>query len=174
MSSSTVFKFKLESAPTAQTPVQYGNKEDEYYITVSYGHPSYDKKYPISQIIIYHSLKEGASVPIAPGRGRITSQSLQIPFGQYEVDCKPIPAMKMDDEATLAVTGLTESSEDPTCLRSGTITLTIGTKTYTITPTAFSDNRISKATCSQSGGGKRKRRTLTKRRAIKKKTRRSF
>jgi hypothetical protein len=171
MNSSTVFSFKLTSAPIPYTPVRYDQIGDKYYVTVSYDRKSFFGDYPIHQIIIYHSLNEGIIVPTAPGRSLITSQSLQIPFGEYTIKCAP--GMKLDEEATLTVRDLIPSEEDATCLRSGTITLTVGTKTYTITPTTFSDNRITKATCSQSGG-RRKRRTITRRKAIKKKTRRSF
>ena len=172
MSTSTVFTFKLESAPTAYTPVRYDQIGGEYYVTVSYGPKQFfGDSYPIHEIIIYHSLKEGNSVPTAPNRALITSQSLQIPFGEYTIKCAP--GMKVDEEATLTVSNLIPSEEDATCLRSGTIILTIGTKTYTITPTTFSENRIAKATCSQSGG-RRKRRAFTRRRTLKKKTRRSF
>jgi len=172
MNSSTVFSFKLTLAPEPYTPVRYDQIGGEYHVTVSYGRKSlFGDSYPIHQIIIYHSLNKGNSVPTAPGRSRIESQSLQIPFGEYTIMCNP--AMKLDEEATLTVRDLIPSEEDATCLRSGTITLTVGTKTYTITPTTFSDNRITKATCSQSGG-RRKRRTITRRRSIKKKTRRSF
>ena len=170
MNSSPVFSFKLTSEPTPYTPVRYDQKGGEYYVTVSY-HRTTGGSYPIHQIIIYHSLNEGNSVPTAPGRSLITSQSLQIPFGEYTIKCAP--GMKLDEEATLTVSNLIPSEEDATCLRSGTIILTVGTKTYTIAPSTFSENRITKATCSQSGG-RRKRRTLTRRRSIKKKTRRSF
>ena len=172
MSTSTVFTFKLESAPTAYTPVRYDQIGGEYYVTVSYDRQLYNKKYPIHQIIINHPLDTETPVPTAPNRALITSQSLQIPFSQYEVNCTPSPAMSVGEEAILTVTNLIQS-EDATCLRSETITLTIGTKTYTITPTTFSENRIAKATCSQSGG-RRKRRAFTRRRTLKKKTRRSF
>jgi len=171
MNSSTVFSFKLTSEPTPYTPVRYDQIGGEYYVTVSYHRKSFFGSYPIHTIIIYHPLSEGNSIPTAPGRSLIASQSLQIPFGEYTIRCAP--GMKLDEEATLTVSNLIPSEEDATCLRSGTITLTVGTKMYTITPTTFSDNRITKATCSQSGG-KRKRRTLTRRRSIKKKTRRSF
>lgn len=170
MNSSTVFSFKLTSAPTPYTPVRYDQIGGEYYVTVSYGSKT-SFGYPIHQIIIYHPLNEGNSVPTAPGRSLITSQSLQILFGDYTIKCAP--GMNVSEEATLTVSDLIPSEKDATCLRSGTITLTVGTKTYTITPSTFSDNRITKATCSQLGG-RRKRRTLTRRRAIKKKTRRSF
>jgi hypothetical protein len=165
-----VFTFTLSSSPTPHTPIVY-EQPDGYSLSVTYGPKSFlDDIFPINQIVVNHALSEGQNVPTAPGRSRITSQSLQIPYFAVIHTYPPkLPTISVGEAATVSVTGLGTDETDGTCLRSGVITLTIGTKTYTLTPTRFADNRIAAATYAQTGGRKRK----SKRRATKRKTRRS-
>jgi len=159
-----VFTFTLGSPPTPYTPIVY-EQPDGYSLSVTYGPKSFlDDIFPINQIVVNHALSEGQNVPTAPGRSRITSQSLQIPYYPPK-----FPTISVREAATVSVTNLGTDEKDGTCLRSGVITLTIDTRTYTLTPTRFVDNRIAAATYDQTGGRKRK----SKRRATKRKTRRS-
>jgi hypothetical protein len=156
----SIFTFTLTEKPPKYEDIRYEINENTW-ITVRYDSVSYSDDVSIRSINIYKSLKKDASVPTAMGsagpRGLISSQSIQIPFETFTYRCSPY--IKIGQTATLVVENLRPDSklENPYAqpdvyLRFDKCTLTIEGKKHTLVPKSFTDNRVTDATCSKSGG----------------------
>jgi len=166
------FTFKLDTPPENYIPVKY-SFDDDLSLSVDYNKKSWDADYTIYSINIHKKLSSNTKVPTAIGaagpRGLITSKSLQISFANIKMTgtcinpygIKTLPKIKLGDEATFEVKGLTD--DGGVNMRITSCTLKIGESIYTLSPTRYVDNRISDATCDFGrSGGKRKRRVTKK------------
>jgi hypothetical protein len=156
----SIFTFTLTEKPPKNARIRYDINKNTWII-VSYDSVSYSDDVSIRSIDIYKSLKKDAIVPTAMGaagpRGLITSQSIQIPFETFTYRCSPY--IKVGQTATLVVENLRPDSklENPYAepdiqFRFDKCTLTIEEQSSTLVPKSFTDNRVTDATCSKSGG----------------------
>ncbi len=181
-----IFTFRVTAKPYNYELVKYDQEIEGNRLDVTYNTVSYDEIIRITSINVYRPLVIGAIVPTAVGsagsRGLLTEKSLQIPYNSIDMEgsCKQygrtiLPTIRVGQTATLILRGLDESNV--TNLRISECELIIDGQSYIVKPTAYSDNRITRATCNTgpvaiARGGKRK--SLRKRKSIKKLRKQSY
>ena len=172
------FRFTLQAAlPVGEYNTINYPQEDGFSLAVTYNR-KYDNlpSYKINLITINKILASDTNVPSAMGaagpRERLSSKSLQINYNNIIMsgNCTNLrtgnilPEISIGQTACLKVEDLVDDGS--TNLTINSCKLTIEKQTYTVTPTGYSDNKITNANCKieiiASGGHRRKRRATQK------------
>jgi hypothetical protein len=166
-----ITRFRLHFDKDTRTYPQ----DDDYSIVLSLEENSYTNIFNIRSIVIHRKLKDSNVLPShgSPhARGKPESVSLQINYDN--IWCNNLkrtqdnPKIEHGDNLTLDLTNLRDVKEGyygVNELRIDECTLKIRKKTYGLNDLEFSNNRITKATCTggyYSGGGRRKYRATKK------------
>lgn len=168
-----VFTFTFDIPPKeSRSSISYP-REDGSFLDVKYEKTYMKDVYEIRAITINKALSADTIVSRAIGaagpRGLISKKTLQITYenirmtGNCFISYGRIhyPEVSLGDTVRFEVEGLLDDGS--TDLRINSCSIIIKNKTYTVTPTEYSDNRITKAICDiKQTGGRRLKRKGTK------------